>query len=66
MEFGLQTIRRLCPCVRCSLPVPAEILSGTPGIHVAQTQPFSRFTALPRAQIAFKAFWVQNHALAAV
>ena len=65
-EFGLQTIRYLCPCVRCSLAVPAVLVSGTPGVHVAQTLRFSRFIACPPAPLESKAFLAQNRALAAV
>ena len=63
-EFGLKTIRYLCPCVRCSLA--AVLVSGPPSVHVAQTLRFSRFVACPRGPFAFKAIWVQNHALAVV
>ena len=44
-EFGLRTIRHLCPCLRCSLAVPAEILLGKQGNHVSQTLRFLRFIA---------------------
>ena len=63
-EFGLQPIRHLCPCVRCSLAVPTVLVSGEPGVHFAQTLRFSRFIALPPRPLEFKAFWAQNHALA--
>ena len=46
-EFGLQTIRHLCPCVWCSLALPAVLLSGLPGVHVAQTLRFSMFIPCP-------------------
>ena len=65
-EFVFQTIRHLCPCVRCSLAVPAVLVSGEPGVHFPQTLYFSRFIACPRAPLEFKAFWAQYRALAAV
>ena len=65
-EFGLQTIRHLCPCVRCSLALPAVLLSGQPGFHVAQTPRFPRFMALPPTRFAFGALLCKIDALAAV
>ena len=65
-EFGLQTIRHLCPCVRCSLARAAVFQSGTVGFHVAQTPRFSRFMACPPGPLAFGAFLCKIDALAAV
>ena len=65
-EFGLQTIRHLCPCVRSSLAVPVVLLSGQPSLLAAQTLRFSRFIACPPAPFESKAFWIQNHAVAMV
>ena len=55
-ELGLQTIRHLCLCVRCSLADPAVLLSGPPGFHVAQTLRFPWFIACPPNPFGFKAF----------
>ena len=65
-EFGLQTIRHLCPCVRCSLALPAVFRQGPPGFHVAQTLRFPRFIACPPARFAFGAFLCKIDAPTAV
>ena len=58
-EFVLQTIRHPCPCVRCSLAVPAVLLSGPPGAYVAQTLFFQRFIACPPRGSSLERFWVK-------
>ena len=65
-EFGLQTIRHCCPCVRCSLAVPTILLSGPVGFHVAQTLLFQRFMACPPRPFAFGAFLCKVDALVVV
>ena len=65
-EFSFQSVRHHCPCLRCSLALPAVLQSGPTGIHVAQTLRFSQFIALPPWPFAFKAFSVLNRALATV
>ena len=65
-EFGVQTIRHLCPCVRGVGLLSAVLLSRTVGVHFAQTLRFSRFIACPPAQLESKAFWAKNRALATV
>ena len=65
-EFGVRTIRHLCPCVRgVGLP-SAVFLSGTAGVHFAKTLRFSRFIVCPPSRFEFKAFLAQIRALAAV
>ena len=44
----------------------AVLVSGTPGVHVAQTVRFLRLIALPPRPLEFKAFLAQNRALAEV
>ena len=51
------------PLREVSLALPAVLVSGPPGTHVAQTLRFSRFIALPPRPLAFKAFLAQNRAL---
>jgi hypothetical protein len=65
-EFGVQTIRHLCPCVRGVGLLSAVFLSGPPAVHFAQTLRFSRFIACPSNPLEFNAFWAQNRALAEV
>ena len=48
----LQTIRHLCPCVRCSPPVPAEILSGKR--HVP-----GGLYRYPAPNSSLKSFWLK-------
>ena len=55
--FGLQTIHHLSPCVWCSLAVPAEILLGSRGRHVAQTLRFSRFVMFLSS---LNCFWIKS------
>ena len=53
-EFGLQTIRHLCPRVRCSLAPAAVLLSGPVDVHVAQTLRSPRFIVFPPGPLEFK------------
>ena len=61
-EFGLQTIRHLCPCVRCSLARAAVLLL----CRVAQTLRFPGFIGCPPSPFAFQALLCKIDALAAV
>ena len=65
-ELCLQTIRHLCPCVRCSLAAPAVLLSRPPSVHVVQTLRFSRFIACFPIPFGFEALLAQNRALAEI
>ena len=64
-EFGVQTTVIAAP-VRWGGLLPAVLVPGPVGTHVAQTVRFSRFIAVPPSPLEFKAFWAQNRALAAV
>ena len=52
--------------VLCVGLLSVVLVSGTPGVHVAQPLHFSRFIALPPSPLEFKAFWGQNRSLAQV
>ena len=60
-EFGVQTIRHLCACVRGVGLLSAVLLSGIPGVHFAQTLRFSRSMTLPPEHFEFKAFWASAY-----
>ena len=65
-EFGLQTIRHLCPCVRCSLAFLVVFRPGDDGVHVAQTLRFSRLIACLPTLLGLTHFGFQNRCLARV
>ena len=64
-EFGVQTTVIAAP-VRWGGLLPAVLVPGPAGTHVAQTLRFSRFIAAPPSQFEFKAFWAQDRALVRV
>ena len=59
----MQAIHHFCPSVRGVGLLSAGLVSGSPGVHVAQTLRFSKFLGLLPAPFAFGAFWAQYRTL---